>query len=148
MYGRTSRILAAFATASCLLLEEVFAPKDERFRIIKDPVGVLSEPKIHLLLHATIWALVSMHISKLRENEEDWMVACTHVVGALSESGEFEEHAMRVMTACDVPYLAMKLHARYRAILKRERGVDGGFVPLILILTAAYSQAVQALDAD
>lgn len=140
-----SEELAAAVMASCCVLEEVVARSSDSVPIVAWHGERLSEQTIAALFHATLWALIALRMSERREDDEDLIIACTHLVGELAIDADFEEDISRVIHAGGANFLALKLHARYLDILGCRKDGDPGFIPLLPLLIAAYRQVVASL---
>jgi len=141
-------LLALIVTGAALILEQLVDPTDKKRWIVWQELAPLSTTVISELHFATIWTLVALFISQERESEEDLIVACSSLVGELEMGSEFQKRIWDGFADGALPSVATALHSRYREILCSRDGVDGGFIMLILELTAAYSTISRAYNEE
>lgn len=131
-------LLAHIVAGTYCILEEVVAPSENKYSIIGQRLAPFERPVVAALYSATIWTLIAFAISEHKESEEDWVVACSSLVGELEIGSDFREHIWGGLDIGAFPSAVIALHSRYREILNFGGGMDGRFVLLQVKLLAAY----------
>lgn len=124
---------------ACCVLEEIVAPSDRSLRVISKDVELLRQDQIAELFHATVWTLVAMFLSQHRESEDNWIMLCGEVVGALDSESDFPEKIWPGLETGAFPSVAIALHSRYKEILDCSGLQDAGFILLQIKLLAAFT---------